>query len=348
MSAGLTKTDTMASVREVPWHGLGVVLDKRPKTIQAALKVSGLDWTVSGRPVYLEPKKSSVIPDWQAITRDTDDAVFGIVSGRYEPVQNIEAFQFLDNLLGEFVFETAGSLHGGKRVWCLVRTPDHITTIGGDEVADYVFISTGHDGRSAVQAAPTKVRVVCQNTLSWALSDAREAQRLYSVRHVGDPTGAIHDARAIMALDVEYGKLFAKFGDKLATKKLKPTTAEALLKDPRMYGYPDTAGKATKTRRDEIIERILGITYGKDDALSMTTGNAPGSAWAFVNAVAEQQDHYAPVRGASLPKNPTEADIQKAEVKRAEAVFARAVDDPQGMKQRALVLTADAVGVSMN
>ncbi len=336
MSAGLEVNDTMASVREVPWHGLGVVLKDRPKTIEKALTLSGLNWTVSGRPVYLEPKKSSVIEGWQAITRDTDDAVFGLVSGRYEPVQNLEAFQFLDNLLGEFVFETAGSLHGGKKVWCLVRTPDHITTIGGDEVADYVFVSTGHDGRSAVQAAPTKIRVVCQNTLNWALGDARNTGRLYSVRHVGNPTGAIHDARAVMDLDVEYGKLFAKFGDKLATKKLPGKKAEAILRDEKMYGYPDTAGKPTKTRREEIIERILGITYGKDAAWSMTTGNAPGSAWAFVNAVAEQQDHYAPVRGG------------KDEGKRAEAVFARAVDDPQGTKQRAVVMAAEAVNVSLN
>lgn len=336
MSAGIEASDTMASVREVPWHGLGAVLKKRPKTVKTALKASGLDWTVDGRPVYLGPKHKEPIPGFQAITRNTDDKVFGIVSGRYEPVQNEDAFAFLDNLLGEFIFETAGSLHGGKRVWCLVRRPDHVLSIGGDDVADYVFVSTGHDGRSSVIAAPTFIRIVCQNTLSWAVGKAKEAERLYSVRHVGDPTGAIHDARAVMQLDVDYTKLFVKLGDKLATKKVSEKKALEILKDDGMYGYPDTAGQATKTRRDEIIERILGITYGKDPAYAMTTGNAPGSAWAFVNAIAENQDHYAPVRGGD------------DEAKRAEAVWARSVDDASGLKQKGLILTASAVGVSLN
>lgn len=340
--------ETMASVREVPWHGLGTILKTRPKTIKTALKVTGLDWTVDGRPVYLGPKEKDPIPDFQAITRSTDSKVFGIVSGRYEPVQNEDAFRFLDNMLGEFIFETGGSLNGGKRVWCLVRRPDHILSIGGDEIGDYVFVSTGHDGRSSVIAAATFIRIVCQNTLTWAIGEAGD--RLYSVRHVGDPTASIHDAMNVMGLEKDYTKLFLKFGDKLATKKISDAKALKILRDETMFGFPDTAGPATKTRREEIIERIIGITYGKDSAYSMTTGNAPGTAWAFVNAVGEQHDHYAPVRGGTVEKGKEEDPdaIAAAEAKRAEAVWARSVDDPAGLKQRALTMTAEAVGVSMN
>jgi len=37
MPAGLTATDSMFSVREVPWHGLGAVLDHTPSTIAEAI-----------------------------------------------------------------------------------------------------------------------------------------------------------------------------------------------------------------------------------------------------------------------------------------------------------------------
>lgn len=37
MPAGLTVKDSMFSVRDVPWHGLGTVLDQPPTTIAEAV-----------------------------------------------------------------------------------------------------------------------------------------------------------------------------------------------------------------------------------------------------------------------------------------------------------------------
>src|SRR5438105_13077182 len=50
MSHGITGTDSMFSVnsrRQPPWHGLGVVLDEYPKSIDEALEKAGLGWKVS-------------------------------------------------------------------------------------------------------------------------------------------------------------------------------------------------------------------------------------------------------------------------------------------------------------
>jgi Domain of unknown function (DUF932) len=55
-------------------------------------------------------------------------------------VQNEEAFQFVDQLLGSSLhFETAGSLHGGRRVSVLATLPEHIE-VGGDPVRPYVLL----------------------------------------------------------------------------------------------------------------------------------------------------------------------------------------------------------------
>ena len=76
-------------------------------------------------------------------------------------------------------FETAGSLHGGRRVWVLAQLPEHIE-VGGDPVRPYVLLMNSHDGSTAVIAASTPIRVVCQNTLNWGLERARQK---YSIRH---------------------------------------------------------------------------------------------------------------------------------------------------------------------
>ena len=46
MPAGITSSDSMFSVRETPWHGLGAVLERPPGTIAEAIEASGLGWRV--------------------------------------------------------------------------------------------------------------------------------------------------------------------------------------------------------------------------------------------------------------------------------------------------------------
>ena len=63
----------------------------------------------------------------KAKLREDTTEVLGIVSGEYEVVDNRDAFRFLDALIGsELHFETAGSLWGGRRVWCLARLSQYV------------------------------------------------------------------------------------------------------------------------------------------------------------------------------------------------------------------------------
>ena len=109
---------------------------------------------------------SGWIAGYKANVRSTDGRVLGIVSDRYKVVQNQDAFQFTDELLGEGVtYETAGSLQMGWKVWMLARMPQRYI-IAGDEIAHYLVIMNSHDGSSGVKVAMAPIRVVCQNTLT--------------------------------------------------------------------------------------------------------------------------------------------------------------------------------------
>jgi phage/plasmid-like protein (TIGR03299 family) len=168
MSAGLTASDSMFSVRATPWHGLGAVLDRPPASVAEAIEAAGLSWSVVKKPLVIDRG-----PDWQldvlrykklhgyyaTVRQDTDDEL-GVVGERYRIVQNHEAFAFVDQLLGSAIhFETAGSLHGGRRVWVLATLPEHVE-VGGDAVWPYVLLMNSHDGSTAVIAATTPIRVV--------------------------------------------------------------------------------------------------------------------------------------------------------------------------------------------
>ena len=43
--------ETMFSVREKPWHGLGKIIKEAP-TSRDAIELAGLNWSVNSNPIY--------------------------------------------------------------------------------------------------------------------------------------------------------------------------------------------------------------------------------------------------------------------------------------------------------
>jgi len=186
----------MAYFGDTPWHSLGVKLD-HPATAEEAIISSGLDWQVRKEPLFLAAYAGSmavgqIIEDHYATIRSTDRAVLGVVGDRYQPLQNREAFGFFDYVVGQgaAVYHTAGSLSGGRRIWLLAKLPETIKVRGNDIVDQYLLLSNGHDGSTAVQIKLTPIRVVCNNTLSLAL---RDGHKVYSVRHTASVAEKIRE-----------------------------------------------------------------------------------------------------------------------------------------------------------
>ena len=157
--------ESMMYVREKPWHGLGTQVEEAPTSAEA-LRMAGLDWNVVQRNIQV--CGGAKIQNYKANIRDSDGTVLGVVTDRYKIVQNAEAFEFTDSLIGgEVRYETAGSLNGGRKIWLLAKLPE--TEIVGDKTEPYLCFTNTHDGSGAIRVCMTPIRVVCNNTLNLAL-----------------------------------------------------------------------------------------------------------------------------------------------------------------------------------
>lgn len=281
--------ESMFYTREKPWHGMGTPVETAP-TSGEALRLAGLDWTVVSEPVFFMETNSvfgssmTEIPGYTANVRSSDGKPLGIVSDSYKIVQNADAFAFTDNLIGGDVrYETAGSLSGGKRVWLLARLPE--AEIVGDELEQYLVFTNSFDGNASVRVACTPVRVVCQNTLNFALSGAR---RSWSVRHTANIHMRLQDAQDTLRLAAYYTRALKMEAENLALARLSNRELDDLIN--QLFSMAEGASKAGANRVSERRE-LFRMALEADDLQ-----NFRSTKWQVVNAAADIAGHAKPLR----------------------------------------------------
>ncbi len=262
--------------RQTPWHGLGVSIEEAPNS-EEAIKVAGLDWEVRKERVFSET--GIEIPGFFATTRSTDKKVYGMVTDKYQVVQNKDAFAFVDNLLGGDVkYETAGSLFDGRKVWMLARMPEF--SINGDKVESYCVISNSHDGKSAVQVAMTNVRVVCNNTLNLAL---KNAERIWSTRHTGTLEGKLQDAALTLELAEKFNNALAEYGDEMANTSVNSIQLNKFVNE--MWTIDEKMSERQKRTQLSLQDEFKGYVQ-RDDIKKFD-----GSAWGVLMALTDFTQH---------------------------------------------------------
>jgi phage/plasmid-like protein (TIGR03299 family) len=272
--------ETMFYAGEVPWHGLGRGVEKA-KTSKEAIKLAGLNWKVKTGPLWGGADKkgeAKPIPNMVSIYRETDGRVFGTASEAWEPWQNQEGFDFLDSLLadGIITYETAGALFDGRKVWMLAKLEKGMK-VAGDEYWNYMLLSMGHDGNSAIRILPTQVRVVCNNTLTSALmADKGHIKVIHQTKSMRTKLAQAKEALSVTTGAHATMQTFLKHS---AATKVGPkgvlTVQEAL------FGSLDDE---TPKQRREAIERFKAVYWAEKERSGAT-------AYALVNAITGYADH---------------------------------------------------------
>jgi hypothetical protein len=267
-----------------------------------------------------------------ANVRTDTGAVLGVVSRDYRVFQNWEAFDFMDQIVGEGVarYETAGALKGGRRVWMLARMPQDVQVSREDIVHPYILLTNSHDGSMALRMIPTPVRVVCQNTLNLALGRARHGEGL-TIRHCESLEGRVREAQAKLGLLTERLEQFADEARQLAACPLSdqqardyfeqffPTRTAATAPGRTIAPLPTeglldaiidarqgqtslvdellAAHQEDRSRADRRNARILEALVESYHSRANEVLGIEGTAWAAYNAVSGWADHASTVRG---------------------------------------------------
>ena len=267
--------------RERAWHGLGTVCEEA-KTSKEALEIAGLNWTVIQKPVFVD---NNVVPGYVANVRDSDNSVLGIVTPKYKIVQNNQAFEFTDSLLGTdgITYESAGSLKNGKTVFLLAHMPK--TKILGDDIDNYLCFCNSHDGTGAVKVCSTNVRVVCNNTLNIALNTAK---RSWTTRHMGNIEDKLEEAYRTLDLAFKYQEELGKFAEQAVEYKIDMDKTMKMLNQLFPIKTEDSDRKQNNMKRNqEAFEQCI---YAVDLSPFVGTG------WGLINAAADFADHVTPGR----------------------------------------------------
>lgn len=275
--------ETMFYVREKPWHGLGTQVKEAP-TSSEALIYAGLNWQVTQEDVYTENGRK--IFGYKVNTRSTDETALGIVSDRYKVVQNEDAFRFTDDLLGEgVVYETAGALQGGRKVWMLARMPEKYI-IAGDEITPYMVVMNSHDGSSGIKVAMTPIRVVCQNTLNLALNTAK---RIWATKHTENVMSRVYEAKETLSLAGQYMGELGRGIDELSQIKLPDRKVLEFMQE----FFPITTDMTDAQRKNNmrLLEDLKSRYWDAPDL-----AHVGKNGYRFINAVSDFATHAAPIR----------------------------------------------------
>lgn len=322
--------ETMMYAGEVPWHGLGTFVGDQDVTTAEAIVAAQLDWKVEARPIKIEQKtvietnevdgdgnttlRKEIVSEWLsndkfvALTRDKDNQVYAVVTDRYEPVQNSEAFDWFDSVAatGAAKIHTCGSLQDGKVVWVLAQVEGNIQVATNDGVDKYVLFTTRHDGLGAIDIKFTPVRVVCNNTLSMALG---QQSRGLHIKHSGNVADKLQQAKKILGI-IQRG--YDSIETKLRLLAENNVTDRVVFDNyivpfgASIFGYvvTPTPEELTKAIHSELVHESqqaqrydhwldsVGAIFMKSDKLQAP--EISGTLWKGYNAITEYYDHSLP------------------------------------------------------
>jgi phage/plasmid-like protein (TIGR03299 family) len=302
MGHEIHETDAVGIVGSKGWHGLGRVIVPGMGA-EEAFRELGIDWGTTLEPLYLRRDPNPLdegleaVPGHFAHVRDDTGEVLGVVSDGYKPFENMDLAKMADSMAGADAAvrtETAGTLHGGRRVFACVRLPADVIAAHPEDISQsYVLISNGHGGTASLNAYLTSVRVVCMNTLRMSERDLSRGTRF---RHTGDFESKVKAAREALGLAYQENERFQEAVSAMAAMQLSSADLASFLQ----LALVDIYGHMSDDMEPESKEKLLAKRKAMADQVleNHERDVARGTVWGALNAVTEWNDHQRSRAGA--------------------------------------------------
>lgn len=267
-------------MKQSTWRNVGTEVNGN--SVKEIILQAGLDYEVVKEPIYTGA--GELIPD-QYVTRQKNEPVFfGTVGSKYEIIQNVDAFAFVDNMVDSGLkFEKAGQTAGGM-VYIIASLDEF--DIFGDKMTPYIIFQNSHNGSIPMKAALTTLRMVCQNQFTVAF---KEASNVVKVRHTANANQRMAEAQRIMHEAINYRSSVNQLAEQLNSVKVNSIAANRIAAE--LFPYTEKDSKLKVERAEEARSNLLRI-FRKDDDLA----NHRNTGWGMFNAYSDFVTHAQPNR----------------------------------------------------
>lgn len=294
MSHEITTSDGMFTTRTAAWHGLGTVFTDYPNRVEA--QEIAHPWEPVQEPLYRKAvsvdddgevyESYEEAPGFVANVRSDNANLLGVVSESYNLVTNSELWDIGEAIEGsgaDVMFETGGSLQGGKKVWLLLRLQEPLK-ISGDprgETIPYFALQNSHDGSGAFRGQAVTTRIVCANTARVADLNAKARGTEFTFKHTRNVGERIEEAKAALAGWRQSLEDWVEQQEFLIGQKTEPGIAGAFL--DRFIPMPPESLITERVRKNVIRDRSSWM-----DAYNGITGEGlKDTAYGLVQASIE-------------------------------------------------------------
>jgi len=285
---------SFAAKGEKAWHGLGQYVSEA-MTSEQAIKLGGLDYLVEKRPLFAPAKGNQYVevPNYFSNVRTDTDQVLGVVKTRYRIVQNRDAFSFFDSIIdqGEAIFETAGALGKGERIFITAKLPEDML-VKGERVEKYIMLTNSHDGSTTIIAGFTPIRVVCNNTLTAALKGGLDNK--VSISHTASAESRLKEASRLMGIASKYMTEVNTIFENMTTKKLSDLEIKHFI-ETVMKNETKETDKEASTRMKNLLDQVYSFTVSHP---TQTTEAAYRTLWGVYNGISGFYTHMKDYKNA--------------------------------------------------
>tara|TARA_R100001015_G_C4612276_1_gene167782 strand:- start:564 stop:1547 length:984 start_codon:yes stop_codon:yes gene_type:complete len=295
MSHEMMEHDSAAYFKNPAWHGLGRTVEDA-MSVDDALELAGLNWEVDKWPLFTANAVRA--DDYRGVMRTDTKEIIGVVSPRYQMVQNWEAFNLAKHFGADVNVESAGSIQNGRKVYLLLRGETFDAT-PNDPVSKYMALFWGHDGTASLTVLPTSVRVVCKNTLDMVIGQSKGTSNKISISHAGDISEKITEAEEAVRKFKETGKFFEKQVGDLTRQCPGREGVNTFFKDvySALTGNHISPNPVTEKEEAVYVDAVQRISKWTEtyELESQTLGS--WDMWTAANAVSNDIQHRVAARG---------------------------------------------------
>ncbi len=301
--------ESMFSVRQMPWHREGIIVEDYPGDWDQARKLAGLDWdpittevyaltdlNADGSPHY-EP-----IDGWKCIARSDNGAVLSLNRDTYTVISHGEMGEIVEAVLAQPIvqWETAGVLDGGRSVWCLALLDEPISLPGdASPTLPYLAITNRHDGTGSCALRATAVRIVCANTFRAAELEGERTGATFSFIHKSSWRNRIEEAREAVTGARREMRRYTELAAELLAIPITPKQRNLFITE--FIPMPPQGLVTDRVARNvDEARRALRLLFD-----STTNEQIAGTAYGLVQAAGEYLDHVRTARSWETRLNRT-------------------------------------------